>query len=98
MKSVFAAFVALSAVTAFSVLDPATAQPAFPPPPSELGPMGPPPGPPASFVVEPGHWQWTGNRYVWIHRHWMPMRVGYSHFIPGHWGRSGRWIPAHWGP
>ena len=60
--------------------------------------MGPPPGPATGYVVEPGHWQWNGVRYVWIGRHWISTRPGYVHFIPGHWNRFGRWIPAHWGP
>ena len=86
----------VSAVSAMSVA-PAMAQPAFPPPPVEDGPMPPPPGPAPGFVVEPGHWQWNGARYVWVHRHWIPVRAGYAHFVPGHWGPGGRWIPAHWG-
>ena len=76
---------------------PAGAQPAFPPPPPEAGPMPPPPGPAAGFVLEPGHWQWNGARYVWVGRHWIAARAGYVHFVPGHWNRFGRWIPAHWG-
>ena len=96
MKSL-AAVALVSTSLSLCVKGSALAQPAFPPPPSELGPLGPPPGPPSSYVVEPGHWQWTGNRYTWVYRHWMPVRAGYARFIPGHWGMGGRWIPAHWG-
>ena len=77
-------------------LAPALAQPAYPPQPDEGGPPPPPPGPAARFVLEPGHWSWAGGRYVWIGRHWIAARPGYVRFVPGHWGRFGRWIPPHW--
>ena len=96
MKTSFAALVLLSAVSAVPVGG-ASAQPAYPPAPPDVV-LGPPPGPAAGYVVEPGHWQWTGGRYVWVPRHWIATRAGYGHFIPGHWNRFGRWIPAHWGP
>ena len=96
-KLLLAGLAVLAAVSASVLPLPAAAQPAFPPPPDEGGPPPPPPGPPAGFVLEPGHWQWNGARYIWIGRHWIPTRPGYVHFIPGHWGFGGRWIPAHWG-
>lgn len=95
MKSGLPALAVMS-LLAVASLGSATAQPAYPPQPPEIE-LGPPPGPPARFVVEPGHWQWAGGRYVWVARHWIPVRRGYAHFIPGHWGMGGRWIPAHWG-
>jgi hypothetical protein len=89
----------LASLLAAGIAAPALAQPAFPTPPPEVGEPPPPPGPPERFVIEPGHWQWAGGRYVWERRHWIPVRRGYVHFVPGHWGRNyrgPRWIPAHW--
>jgi hypothetical protein len=86
----------LSGLAIAGGIAPALAQPAFPPPPYEGGPMGPPPGPPGGYIVEPGHYSWVNGRYVWFGRHWIARRVGYGHFVPGHWGPGGRWIPEHW--
>jgi hypothetical protein len=64
----------------------------------EIGPPPPPPGP--AYVLEPGHWQWVGTRYVWVGRHWIRRRPDYVHFIPGHWQNTPygpRWIREHWG-
>jgi hypothetical protein len=81
---------------ALCVAAPALAQPAFPPEPPEVGAPPPPPGPPERFVLEPGHWQWSPRfqRYHWVHRHWIAVRVGY-HFVPGHWA-GGVWIAPGW--
>jgi hypothetical protein len=68
-----------------------------PPPRVEFGVL-PPPGP--GYVLEPGHWHWTGGRYVWIGRHWVRTHAVYVHYVPGHWSRDayGRpfWVAAHW--
>lgn len=82
----------------------AMAQPApyepIPPPQVEAGP--PPVAPGAGYILEPGHWQWNGVRYVWVGRHWILGRPGWTHWVPGHWrvGAFGRWhwVPGHWGP
>jgi hypothetical protein len=78
----------------------AMAQPMpIPPPQAEFGPPPPPPG--AAFVLEPGHWQWNGFRYVWVGRHWIHRGRGYTHFVPGHWANGPygppHWVPEHWG-
>jgi hypothetical protein len=100
MKFVLPALALATALSA-SLTVPAAAQPAFPPPPPELGPPPPPPGPPERWVIEPGHWHWNGYRYVWVRRHWIPVRAGFAHFVPGHWANTPggpRWIPSHWAP
>jgi hypothetical protein len=100
MKFVLPALALATALSA-GLTVPAAAQPAFPAPPPELGPPPPPPGPPERFVIEPGHWHWNGYRYVWVHRHWIAVRPGYAHFVPGHWAPTPggpRWIPSHWAP
>jgi hypothetical protein len=78
----------------------AMAQTFAPPPPvAEAGPPPPPPGPASRFYLAPGYYTWTGGQYVWVPRHWIPIRVG-ARWVPPHWGVGplGRWhfIPGHW--
>ena len=60
-------------------------------------PTPPPPGPASRFYLAPGYYTWTGGQYVWVPRHWIPIRVG-ARWVPPHWGVGplGRWhfIPA----
>ena len=79
------------------IIQSAAAQPAIPPPQAEFGAPPPPPGPPAGFVLEPGHWQWRPRlaRYTWVPRHWIATRPDYVTFVPGHW-QAGVWIGPHW--
>jgi hypothetical protein len=92
---------AISAVFLAIGIGSAVAQPPPPaaPPPPQFEQVPPPPG--ERVVWEPGHWHWDGVRYVWIGGHYVERRVGYGHYVPGHWrwapglGRY-EWIPAHW--
>jgi hypothetical protein len=80
---------------------PAMAQPPYPPMPRDRyeRPIPPPPGPHGRFILERGHWQWDGARYVWIGGRWIERRAEYRQFVPGHWERRGGawvWNEAHW--
>ena len=51
------------------------------------------------FVWEPGHWFWTGLRYIWIPGHYMERPYQAAVWIPGAWTRDGltwTWTPGHW--
>jgi hypothetical protein len=101
MKSISAALVAACVmITGAAVAQPAPYEP-IPPPQVEAGPPPPIPGPPAGYVLEPGHWQWDGVRYAWVPRHWVVRQPGWAHWVPGHWfvGATGiyHWVPGHWG-
>ncbi len=50
------------------------------------------------MVFVPGHWKWTGRRYVWVSGRWVKARK-HSVYVPGHWQHSRRgwyWVPGHW--
>ncbi len=81
---------------------PAQAQPyppgygAPPPSPYEAVPRAPGPG----YVWRPGHWRWTGHRYVWVRGVYLARDPHWHHWVDGHWvPRAGTWVwvPAHWG-
>ncbi|WP_332825753.1 hypothetical protein [Ramlibacter sp.] len=65
-----------------------TVEVAPPPPVYEVVPR-PRPG----FVWSPGHYQWRGDRYVWLSGQWLQARPGYAWQAP-HWQRrgDGSWI------
>ena len=74
---------------------PAIAQayyPPVPPPRSEYVPA--PPG--RGYIWRHGYWHWNGRSYVWFRGAYVRRRPGYHHWVPGHWGRRGHWIRAHW--
>jgi hypothetical protein len=101
MKRISAVLIAACVLaTGAAVAQPAPYAP-IPPPQVEVGPPPPVPGPAAGYLLEPGHWQWNGVRYVWVPRHWVVRQPGWAHWVPGHWfvGRLGRyhWVPGHWG-
>lgn len=80
-------------------MSPAMAQshPPIPPPRADRVPHRP--GPPARWVLEPGHWQWNGVRYHWVRPHWIARRPYHRHYRPGHWVRGPRgsfWVPGDW--
>lgn len=49
--------------------------------------------PPArrGYVWAPGHWDWRGNRHVWVGGKWMRDRKGYVYNPPEWRERDGRW-------
>lgn len=78
---------------------PPAAPPAPPPPRAEMRPL-----PPVSYkplIWQPGHYDWTGNSYLWIPGRYMDRRAAPSgQWQPGYWAAApgGRymWQPAHW--
>jgi hypothetical protein len=76
------------------------AQSPFPPPPpipAETIPK--PPVSEAPLVWQPGHWDFTGNGYVYRNGAWV-LREGHgTEWQDGYWAdRNGNWtwVPAHW--
>ncbi len=56
----------------------------------------------------PGHWKpvgpapagkiWVSGLWIggcWQAGHWAPVKTG-RHWVPGHYGRRGRWRAGHW--
>ncbi len=60
--------------------------PAPPPPRREAVPR-----PRRGQVWEEGHWDWRGNRHVWVAGHWVKARPGYVYRQPTWQEREGRW-------
>jgi hypothetical protein len=84
-------FVALSGAAA--------AQPSYPPipPPKRIEPAMPPTR--GNYVWQPGHWSWTGYRYVWVGGAYVKRQPGWNTWVPGRWVLRGDhwvWIRPHW--
>lgn len=46
-----------------------------------------------------GHWQWRGNRYIWVSGSWSRPNPGMHAWVDGRWERRGRnwvWTEGHW--
>lgn len=74
--------------------------PSLPPPPrEETVPPPPPPGRRAAHW-RPGHWNWSGSNWVWIHGAYVVPPQPTATWTPGHWQPHAdggyRWIPGHW--
>jgi hypothetical protein len=73
---------------------------ARPPPPLRAEPPPPaPPGDPAIFVWQPGHWRWDGHEYQWHPGHYEKRPAGAASWVPAEWvERNGQWVyrPGHW--
>lgn len=51
------------------------------------------PAPRAGWVWAPGHWEWQGNRHVWMQGTWLRERSGYEYRAPRWVQRgNGEWI------
>lgn len=81
---------------------PPQAQPAPMPPEAQVAPapVGPPPSPPVTYAMLPGHWQLRGSRYVWIPPDRRPRRVVDRAVVPNQYvwiWRDGQWVfvPQH---
>ncbi len=60
------------------------------------------PTPPPStetLIWQPGHYDWDGADYVWIHGRWVP-RAGHGPlWQDGFWRHTAAgpvWVPGHW--
>ncbi len=76
------------------------AQPAYraqylPPPPPPRYERVPPPR--RGMVWSQGHWEWNGNRHVWMPGQWMRVRQGYHYRQPQWEQRGDRWSYARGG-
>lgn len=40
----------------------------------------------------PGHWDWRGNRHVWVKGRYVRERAGYTYYAPRWQQRDGRWV------
>ena len=73
------------------------------PPASVPAPMAdtipPPPVSPNRLIWQPGHWDWTGNAFVWVPGQYVA-REGHSDlWMPGYWEKTSSgwvWRAAHW--
>jgi hypothetical protein len=72
-------------------------------PSDAAGPRGttapPPPGDPAVYVWQPGHWQWDGHAYDWHPGHYEKRPARSAHWVPAEWiERNGHWEfhRGHW--
>ena len=50
------------------------------------------------MVWDPGHWEWRGNRHVWVDGRWLKERPGYRYREARWVERGGRWEmrPGGW--
>lgn len=60
-----------------------------PPPPARFERVPPPR---QGYVWAPGHYEWRGNRYVWMRGTWVRARPGYVYRAPQWRERDGRWV------
>ncbi len=68
-----------------------------PPPMAEAIPL--PPVSAVPLVWQPGHWDWTGNSYVWAPGQYVNLASRSGTWMPGFWERTDAgwiWQPAHW--
>ena len=60
------------------------------------------PKPPVSaepLIWQPGHWDWTGNAYVWIPGQYVSAEGHSNRWMWGFWEQTGAgqvWHSAHW--
>jgi WXXGXW repeat (2 copies) len=60
------------------------------------------PKPPVSeqpLIWQPGHWDWSGDGYVWREGRWVPREGHGTEWQDGYWTNangSWTWLPAHW--
>jgi hypothetical protein len=96
---------ALSALLALSLMagcarKQQTAENPFPPVPPVIEET--PPKPPVTaepLMWQPGHWDWTGDGYVWAKGQYVPAEGHGNLWMPGWWsrGQAGwNWQPPHW--
>jgi hypothetical protein len=48
---------------------------------------------------QPGHWDWTGNSFVWTPGQYVESAGHGGTWMPGWWQQTGAgwvWQPAHW--
>ena len=76
------------------------ATPPYPPvPPAQVEAMPKPPVSGEPLVWRPGHWDWTGQGYVWARGEWIPRAGHGTTWQEGWWSLNGTtwsWVPAHW--
>ena len=80
----------------------ASCAPAAPPAPVPAPMAETIPRPPVSAVPliwQPGHWDWTGNSFVWVQGQYVDTTGHSGTWMPGYWEPAGGgwvWRPAHW--
>ena len=73
-----------------------------PPPPRAEAPPPPPPVAPGAtaYAWQPGHWAWTGERYLWVEGRYAEKPTITAHWVPGSWRRRDNgnfaWVDGHW--
>jgi hypothetical protein len=97
-----AAIPLFAAGIAVSALSPASAQtviiaPTAPPPP-QVETIPPPPS--ATMVWQPGHWRYTDSRWDWVGGHYAARPQQTATWEPGHWAVQPNggysWIDGRW--
>lgn len=74
------------------------APPPVPPPIAETIPP-PPSGSPYTVIWQPGHYDWSGQGYIWRSGEWVRQVGGLHLWQPGYWAVSPEgetWVSAHW--
>jgi hypothetical protein len=92
--------IAAALISAAGLLSGCVAANPYPPvPPPRPETIPPPPVTGTLLLWQPGHWNWTGDGYVWEPGEYVP-RDGHSNlFMPGYWQQTaaGRtWVAPHW--
>jgi CRISPR-associated DxTHG motif protein len=72
----------------------------YPPPPAPMAEVLPkPPVSAEPLRWRPGHWNWTGNGYVWTAGEYVPHAGTSTHWVEGYWTQRGGgwvWVPPGW--
>ncbi|MBV8911976.1 MAG: YXWGXW repeat-containing protein [Acetobacteraceae bacterium] len=71
--------------------------PPVPPIPAENVPA--PPVSRTTLIWQPGHYDWTGQSYLWIGGRWVERAGHGALWQDGYWEQTPRgpvWVPAHW--
>jgi hypothetical protein len=80
---------------------PVVVGPVMAPPPPVVAPepLPPPPGPVEAMVWVPGHYEWSGRAYYWVHGHYIQRPEPGLIWEPGVWVNVHghyEWHGGHW--
>jgi hypothetical protein len=67
------------------------------PPPPRYEVVPPAPGP--TVYWQPGHWGWTGAKWIWLGGHYEQRPNLAAVWVPGQWTQTGNgfvWVEGHW--
>ncbi len=70
-----------------------------PPPPLRVEIVPKPPVSEEPLILQPGHWDWDGQGWVWRESAWVPRAGHGTTWQDGYWSNASGawlWVPGHW--